>query len=351
MSAAALAIMVAGIAGVALTAYVLFGGADYGGGVWDLLASGPRRARQRELIAHAIGPIWEANHVWLILIVVLLFTCFPEAFAALTTVLHIPLTLLLIGIVLRGSAFTFRAYDAAHSAVQERWGMIFAIASVLAPMLLGVIVGAIASNGVGNAWATLGESGVEFVPVFVMSWLNAFTVCLGVMTLVLVAFLAATYLTVEAAPDRELQDDFRRRAIVSGLVLPVTAYATLLAAEPLAPRVEKMLLHSSFAVPIHLATMIAGLGAIVALWTRRFRIARFSAGALAVVILWGWMFAQFPFLLPPTLTVFEAAAPPATLRAFLGAIAAGFVVLIPSLWYLFGVFRRSPHPSSPETHH
>lgn len=346
-----LQIIVAGIAGVALTAYVLLGGADYGGGVWDLLASGPRRAQQRELIAHAIGPIWEANHVWLILIVVLLFTCFPPAFATLTTVLHIPLALLLIGIVLRGSAFTFRAYDATHSVVQERWGMMFAIASVLAPVLLGVIVGAIASDGVGDAAATLGQSGVEFVPVFVTPWLNAFTVSLGVMTLVLVAFLAATYLTVEAAGDRALQDDFRRRAIVAALVLPVTAYVTLLAAEPLAPRVQKMLLHSPKAVPIHIAAMIAGLGAVIALWTRRFRLARFAAGALATLILWGWMFAQFPFLIPPTLTIFDAAAPPATLRAFVTAVAVGAIVLIPSLWYLYGVFRRSHHQREPETPH
>jgi len=345
-----LPMLVAGIAGVALTAYVLLGGADYGGGVWDLLASGPRREKQRELIAHAIGPIWEANHVWLILVVVLLFTCFPPAFAQLMTVLHIPITLLLIGIVLRGSAFTFRAYDATHSAVQERWGMIFAIASVLAPILLGVIVGAIASNGVGNAAATLGESGVELIPVFVTSWLNAFTLSVGVMTLVLVAFLAATYLTVEAAADRALQDDFRRRAIIAGLVLPVTAYGTLLAAQPLAPRVQKMLLHSSVAMPIHIAAMIAGLGAVIALWTRRFKLARLAAGALATLILWGWMFAQFPFLIPPTLTIFDAAAPPATLRAFVTAIAVGAVVLIPSLWYLYGVFRRSHHQQEPETH-
>jgi cytochrome d ubiquinol oxidase subunit II len=229
--------------------------------------------------------------------------------------------------------------------------MIFAIASVLAPVLLGVIVGAIASDGVGMAWSTLGESGVEFVPVFVASWLNAFTICLGLMTLVLVAFLAATYLTVEASGDREVQDDFRRRAIIAALVLPVTAYATLLAAEPLAPRVQKMLLHSSFALPIHLAALVAGLGAVIALWVRRFRLARFCAAALVVLIIWGWLFAQFPFLLPPTLTLFDAAAPRATLRAFVGAIVAGFVVLIPSLWYLYGVFRRSPHPVGPETHH
>lgn len=343
--------IVAGIAGVALTAYILLGGADYGGGVWDLLASGPRREKQRELIAHAIGPIWEANHVWLILIVVLLFTCFPPAFAQITTVLHIPITLLLIGIVLRGSAFTFRAYDATHSAVQERWGMIFAIASVLAPVLLGVIVGAIASNGVGNAAATLGQSGVEFVPVFITPWLNAFTLSVGVMTLVLVAFLAATYLTVESAHDPELQNDFRRRAIEAGLVLPVAAYATLLFAEPLAPRVQRVLMHSPLAWPLHIAAMIAGLGAVIALVTRRFRLARFAADALATLIVWGWMFAQFPFLIPPGLTIGDAAAPIATLRAFVIAIAIGAVVLIPSLWYLYGVFRRSHHPPEPETHH
>jgi cytochrome bd ubiquinol oxidase subunit II len=338
-----LAIVVAGIAGVALTAYVLLGGADYGGGVWDLLASGPRRAKQRELIAHAIGPIWEANHVWLILVVVLLFTCFPLGFSALMTVLHIPMTLLLIGIVLRGSAFTFRAYDATHSVVQERWGMLFAIASVLAPILLGVIVGAIASDGVGTAMAAVHESG--FAQVFIAPWLNAFALMVGAMTLVLVAFLAATYLTVEAGNDREMQNDFRWRAIAAALVLPVVAYGTLLAAGTLAPRVNAQLIHSPVAMPLHIAAFIAGLGALLALWTRRFRLARFAAGALVTLILWGWLVAQFPFMIPPELTIFEAAASPATLRAFLLAIAVGAVVLIPSLWYLYGVFRRAqPHP-------
>jgi cytochrome bd ubiquinol oxidase subunit II len=342
--------VVAGIAGVALTAYVLLGGADYGGGVWDLLASGPRRAAQRELIAHAIGPIWEANHVWLILIVVLLFTCFPPAFALLTTVLHIPITLLLIGIVLRGSAFTFRAYDTTHSAVQERWGMLFAIASVLAPLLLGMIVGAIASNGVGTAAATLHESGVEFAPIFLAPWLNAFTLALGLMTLILVAFLAATYLTVEAAGDRELQDDFRRRALGAAFALLVLAYATLVAGMALAPRVVQTLVYSQWALPIHVAAFVAGLGAVVALWTRWFRTARFAAGALVTLILWGWLVAQYPYLIPPSLTIDQAAASPATLRAFTGAVAAGFLVLIPSLWYLYGVFRRSHLPTAPDTH-
>src|SRR6476659_10900712 len=130
---------------VALNAYVLFAGADFGGGVWDLLASGPRRGRQRDVIAHAIGPIWEANHVWLILAIVLTFTCFSPVFARLGTILHIPLTLMLVGIVLRGSAFTFRTYDSQHDATQRRWGRIFASASVLTPVLLGICIGAVAS--------------------------------------------------------------------------------------------------------------------------------------------------------------------------------------------------------------
>ena len=121
-----LPVILAGLIAVSLNAYVLFGGADFGGGVWDLLATGPRRDRQREVISHAIGPIWEANHVWLILAIVLTFSCFPPVFARLGTVLHIPLSLMLVGIVLRGSAFTFRTYDDEHDAVQRRWGRIFA---------------------------------------------------------------------------------------------------------------------------------------------------------------------------------------------------------------------------------
>lgn len=220
--------------------------------------------------------------------------------------------------------------------------MLFAIVSVLAPILLGVTVGAIASDGVGTAMANIEQS--NFQQTFIAPWLSAFTLCVGAMTLVLVAFLAATYLTVEAAGDRELQNDFRWRAIVAGLVLPVLAYGTLIAAEPLAPRVHSKLLHSSVAMPFHVAAFIAGLGAILALWTRWFTLARFAAAALVTLIVWGWLVAQFPFMIPPELTIFDAAASPATLRAFLIAIAVGAVVLIPSLWYLYGVFRRAHAP-------
>ena len=147
---------------VAFILYALFGGADFGGGVWDLLASGPRQAEQRALIARALGPVWEVNHVWLIIGVVILFGGFPRAFAALTVTLHVPLTLLLLGIVFRGTAFTFRTYDARGDQVQRRWGFVFSVASILSPALLGMCVGAVvggelqgrAPEGVSSAWWT-----------------------------------------------------------------------------------------------------------------------------------------------------------------------------------------------------
>src|SRR5439155_12740417 len=161
----------------ALTAYALLAGADYGGGVWDLLATGPSASRQRATIARAIGPVWEANHVWLILAVTVLFTGFPPAFAWLGTTLHLPIMLALVGIVLRGSAFVFRAYG--PSSQEDRWGRLFAVASVLTPVLLGVLVGTI----------TEGASAL---------WLTPFSVSVGLFTLTLFAYLAAVYLTLEA---------------------------------------------------------------------------------------------------------------------------------------------------------
>src|SRR5205809_7849752 len=165
-----LAEVLAAIILVALTAYVLFGGADFGGGVWDLLASGPRAARQRDLIARAIGPVWEANHVWLILAVVLLFTCFPPAFARLGIVLHIPLSLVLIGVVLRGSAFTFWRYGGESDAEQRHWGVTFAVASLITPLLLGVTVGAVASGAVSGPRTP----DTAFFSTYVAPWFTPF---------------------------------------------------------------------------------------------------------------------------------------------------------------------------------
>ncbi|HYL56119.1 MAG TPA: cytochrome d ubiquinol oxidase subunit II [Gemmatimonadales bacterium] len=335
-----LADLVAGIIFLALNAYALLGGADFGGGVWDLLATGPRKERQREVIAEAIGPVWEANHVWLILALVLLFTCFPPAFARLGTLLHIPLSLVLFGIVLRGSAFTFWRYGGGGHGDpgQRHWGVVFAVASLITPLLLGTTVGAIASGGLADRGAGTGGA---FYAAYVAPWLNPFALSVGVFALVAFAFLAAVYLTVEVE-EPELREDFRRRALASGVALFGVALSALL----LSPAaVRGALVFASWAVPLHLLTGAAAVTALAALCYRHWRLARAAAAVQVSLILWGWALSQRPYILPPDLTVAAAAGPPATLRLALAALVLGAVVLLPSLYYLFRVFKAGERPS------
>jgi cytochrome bd ubiquinol oxidase subunit II len=331
--------VLAGLIALSLNAYVLFGGADFGGGVWDLLASGPRRDRQREVISHAIGPIWEANHVWLILAIVLTFSCFPPVFARLGTVLHIPLSLMLVGIVLRGSAFTFRTYDDQHDTVQRRWGRIFAGASLVTPVLLGVCIGAVASGHAGPVPA----SG-DFADRFVDPWLTPFSLAVGLMALALFAHLAAVFLTLES-DDRSLTEDFRLRALWSGVTLFLVAFGALLISRDQAPLMGVGLLVSPWSLPFHVATGLAAMAVLAALWWRRYHLARVAVGLQVSLILWGWAVSQYPYLVPPDLSIQGAAAPAATLRLVLIALGLGIVVLLPSLVYLFRVFKAAPSHS------
>ena len=322
-----LADVLAAIILASLTAYVLFGGADFGGGVWDLLASGPRRGEQRRLISQAIAPVWEANHVWLIVAIVLLFTCFPAAFARIATVLHIPLTLMLIGIVLRGSAFMSRSYGGGG-------GRVFATASLITPLLLGVCVGAVASSAVGEAERATGGG---FFGGYVAPWLTPFAFAVGVFALACFAFLAAVYLTLEAR-DRGLQNDFRARALCAGIAVSVTAAVGLLLS-PQAPLVQRGLLAARWGLGLHLLTGVAALTVFWALWTRRYPIARVAAAAQVALIVWGWGLAQYPYIVPPALTIEAAAAPRITLELVIAAVSVGAVVLFPSLYYLLRVFK------------
>jgi cytochrome d ubiquinol oxidase subunit II len=327
-----LADVLAAVILVALTAYVLFGGADFGGGVWDLLASGPRKSAQRDLIARAISPVWEANHVWLILAIVLLFTCFPKAFATIAIGLHIPLTLMLIGIVLRGSAFVFQSYGGGG-------GRVFATASLVTPVLLGMCVGAVASGAVGEQGARSGE---QFYQGYVAPWLMPFGFAVGLFTLACFAFLAAVYLTLEAR-DPELQEDFRQRAMGGGGA--VFAMAVIgLALFPQAPPVNPWVVALAAA---------AAIGAFWSLWLRRYALARIAAAAQVTLIVWGWGLSQYPYVLPPGLTIAGAAAPRITLELVLIAVIAGAIVLFPSLYYLLRIFKgtiiRKSRSSAPPT--
>jgi cytochrome d ubiquinol oxidase subunit II len=335
--------VVAGILVLALNAYLVTGGADFGGGVWDLLASGPRRDAQRALVEEQIGPIWEANHVWLVLVVVILFTAFPPAFATLGIVLHVPLSLMLIGIVLRGSSFVFRSYGARDDASQRRWGRVFAGASIVTPVLLGVIVGAIASGAVGRAAARLPAANVPrtitptFAETFITPWFAPFPLAMGALALSMFALLAATYLAA-AARDDALRADFRRRGLGAALAVMVVALVGLVIAHRDAPTLGRGLTTGWAIFPV--ATGLAALLAIQALRTRRWALARIAAAVQVSLILWGWVAAQYPLLIPPTETMSASAAPRVTLTLLLYALAGGGAILLPALAWLFRLFGR-----------
>jgi cytochrome d ubiquinol oxidase subunit II len=318
----------------ALCLYVVFGGADFGGGVWDLFASGPRKAAQRALIEKAIGPIWEANHVWLILAVVLLFAAFPPAFAAISIALHIPLTLFLIGVLFRGSAFTFRAYDDRNDNRQQRWGLIFSLASVASPVLLGVIAGAVASGQIHI------ESGMV-TSGYVAPWLSPFPFVVGLFALALFAYLAAVYLAAEAsaAGSLELMEDFRRRALLAGVAVGVVALLAFALSFDSAPRIREGLTGRPWTWPLHLATGVAATTAFWALWRRKLALARVGVVAQTTLILLGWGASQYPYILVPSHTLTNAAANPRTQELLLIALGAGSLLLFPSLYVLYRVFK------------
>jgi cytochrome d ubiquinol oxidase subunit II len=318
---------------VSLVFYALGAGADFGGGVWDLLASGPRARRQRELIAHAIGPIWEANHVWLILVIVLLFVAFPPAFAAASIALHIPLAVMLVGIVLRGSAFIFRSHDVQTDEVQRNWGRLFAVGSIVAPIMLGTCVGAIAS---GSIRVDLDTGKVH--TNFISQWLAPFPFAIGFWTLALFAFLAAVYLTNEA-DEPELREDFRRRALAAGLAVAFMALVSFVLAARGAPLIRSGLSKEWWSIPFQVITGLASVSALASVWKRRYQLARVLAMTQIALIIAGWGLAQFPFLIGPDLTFANAVAPDSVLRVLIVALAAGALLLFPSLWYLFRVFK------------
>ncbi|MCU0695845.1 MAG: cytochrome d ubiquinol oxidase subunit II [Myxococcaceae bacterium] len=305
------AVMVGG-----LVLYLLGGGADFGGGVWDLLASGPRKGAQRALIEKAIGPIWEANHVWFIFVFVLLFSAFPPAFATLTTALFTPLTLYALGLVMRGAAFTFRHYDA-DVRRRRRFGAMFSAASVGCPFLLGA----------------MGAALVREQPLSLA--IDVFVVAAGLFTLALVAALAATYLTVEAA-DEALREDFRRRALGSLAVAGLASWVALGTAGSVAPH---LIARVGQGGPAVFGTLFGAL-ALALVATRRFRLARLVVGALAGTVVIGWALAKGETLVWGEHTLGSSHAQPSTMVFLLAATVIAAVLVGPSLVFLFTVFAR-----------
>ncbi len=329
-----LSYIVAAVIVVAMMVYVLSAGADFGGGVWRLFTFGPRGQLQRDRLNAAIAPIWEANHVWLILVVVLLFSCFPRAFSAIMTALHIPLAAMLIGIVLRGSAFTFESYPAGATRLQKKSGRVFAVSSAVTPLLLGVSVGAVASGQI-KLDATTGHVQTNFIA----EWFAPFPFAIGAFLLALCAFLSAVYMTVEARDEPELADDFRRRGLWATGAVGVFALISLLLAKNGASFVYSGLSRGGSAVFFQIITGLSAIVAIGALIKRRYRIARFAAIAQVGLIVMGWALAQFPYLVYPDITIENAAAPDVVLRPILIALAIGSSLLLPAFYYLYRVFK------------
>jgi cytochrome bd ubiquinol oxidase subunit II len=315
-----------------LTAYVLFGGADFGGGFWDLVAGGERRgAAQRGLVEHSIGPVWEANHVWLIFVIVMLWTGFPSVFAAVASTLYIPLTAVALGIIARGSAFAFRKVSQ-EPALRRLFGAAFAFSSVATPFFLGTTAGAVASGRVPPGIAA-GH--------LVTSWWNPTSLATGVLAVGVTAYLAAAYLTLDAqrsgAP--ELAAAFRTRALVTGVVVGGLSAGGLLVLRADSPALFAELGRWPAAGLVGLS-VVAGVASLALLGVRAFVAVRVTASLAVAGVLWAWAVAQYPVLLPGR-TVADAAATDAVLGASLGALAVGAVILVPSLWWLYRIFQRS----------
>ena len=338
-----MASLLVGIMVASLVLYALLAGADYGAGVWDLLSAGSLKEEQEELIANAIQPIWEANHVWLILIIVLLFSGFPPAFGAIMVALFVPILLMLTGIVLRGSSFVFRAYSTVDSRMQHACAYVFSMSSCFTPLFAGIIVGALSGDRIFVAQDVS-------VNGYVLNWLNPFTVSVGLLTVALFAFLAAAYLIVEASSE-ELKSAFRRRAVAAGVAVGIMAALTSILSAWYARGLRDSFMHNTVARWSVLTAGIAFAVAFFALYGRRDRLLRAMAAIHIGGIVVGWASSQYPYLVRPDRTIFNSVLSETVVRDIVFASAAGAVVLFPSLALLLYVFkdqRRSNAASSTE---
>jgi cytochrome d ubiquinol oxidase subunit II len=320
------------------TLYALFGGADFGGGLWDLVAGDARKGeRPRARIQASITPVWEANHVWLIFILVVLWTAFPEAFGAIMTTLYVPLALAALGIVLRGAGFAFRkSVDSLQA--RRALGASFALSSVMTPFFMGTVVGAIASGevpaeGNGDAFS---------------SWIGFLPLVTGALFVATGAYLAAVFLISDSrrAGDAEMEDYFAGRALIAAVVAGSLAVVGIFALRADARFVYDGL--TSDALPLAILSGLCGLAALVMLARGARRGLRPLAALAVVAVIWGWGVAQFPYLLPTSLKISEAAAPDPTLVSVLVVFGVAAVLILPSLGLLYVLSQRGMVGESPE---
>ncbi|MEU0782593.1 cytochrome d ubiquinol oxidase subunit II [Streptomyces sp. NPDC006173] len=315
---------------IGVIAYAVLGGADFGAGFWDLLAGGAQRGRApRALIDSSLAPVWEANHTWLIYCLVMLWSGFPTAFAAITTTLYIPLGIAVLGIVLRGAGFAFRKASI-RTPEQRLYGAAFALSSVLTPYCFGSIAGALASGRVpamGNGDA-------------VTSWLNPTSVLGGALAVLVCAYLASVYLEVaaERRQDWPLFRYFRDRGIVAGIVTGAISIVGIFVLRADAPRLFHNLSHR--ALPLALLAAVGGLLGLLLLRSQKPRALRVTAAASVALIILGWGVAQYPYLLGTHVSLHDASAPDATLGVLVGVACVAGLLILPSLVLLFRLAGR-----------
>ena len=330
MSTAAAAVLL-----LAITMYAVFGGADFGAGFWDLFAGGAKRGeRPREVIDSSIAPVWEANHVWLIFVFVVLWTCFPQAYASITLTMFVPLTLAALGIVLRGAGFAFRK-AVFRTRDRRNFGAAFALSSVLVPYSLGAIVGGIAAGKVpaggvaGDPWS---------------SWVNPTSILAGLLAVSLSAYLASFFLVADARrlSDETMVEYFRRRAVGAAVAAGAVSLVGVFVLSDDAEYVFDGL--TSRALPVVLLSVLCGGGALVLLLRRARRGARLAAVVAVAAVIVAWAVAQWDYLLPTTLTVSAGAAPDGTITAVLVATGLAVAVLLPSFLLLYVLDQKSLLP-------
>ena len=323
---------VAGVLWIGATLYAVFGGADFGAGLWSLLAGqGERPERARTLVDWAIGPVWEANHVWLIFVLVVLWTGFSVAFSSIMSTLFIPLSLAALGIVLRGSGFAFHKL-ARQVRYQRLAELLFGISSLLTPFFMGTVVGAIASGRVPVGNAT-GDA--------VTSWLNVVSLLTGALFVATGAYLSAVFLVSDArrAGDPDLERYFGARALIAALVTGAIALAGIFVYRADARFIYDGL--TSEGLPLVILSALCGLGVVALLWRGAERGARPLAVGAVVAVIWGWGVAQYPYLLPQTLTIKDGAGAGGSLTALLVVFGVAIVVVLPALGFLYTLAQRS----------
>jgi cytochrome d ubiquinol oxidase subunit II len=333
-----LADLVAVILFAGVVAYALFGGADFGTGIWDLTAGGAAQGGAlRARIDRSLGPVWEANHVWLIFVLVYLWTGFPHAFVAIMSTLVVPWAFVGLGIVLRGAAFAFRKFSATVAEARV-FGAMFALSSVVTPFFLGAIAGAVAAgrvpaSGSGDRWS---------------SWTGPTSIVGGVLAVVTTAYLAAVFLAADAerAGETDVARSIARRALGCGVVAGAVVLAGVLPLESDAPELWDGLTGRAAALVV--ASAVAGGASLVLLRRGRYAAARYAAVVAVAAVVVGWGVAQYPDLLAGELSIDDGAGARPTLWGLVLVFAIAAVTVVPSLVWLLSLVdegRLESHPA------